>query len=492
MDREPALWLGIDVGTTGCRVVAVDAAGRLQSAATAPLRSDEPRPGWHEQDPLAWVDALRTACRAVVGDLAARGIGTEALGGLAICATSGTLLLVTADGTPAGPAVMYDDQRAVGLARTCAVLETWADCSSRNGYQPQETWALPKLAWLVDHAGAADLLACCCADFLGWWLTGTRVSADSSHVLKAGYDLVGERWPTEELAAVGIPVEILPEVSRPGSVVGVVGGEASVATGLPEGLPVVAGMTDGCASQIAAGAVRPGQWNLALGTTLVLKGVSERLLLGDALYSHRHPDGSWLPGGASSSGAGVLAKSFPAADLAAMDAAAASYAGTPVVSYPLAREGERFPFVRADAEPFQLGEPADDAERFASLLQGVAYVERLGLAYVDSLGGRTDGQVTLTGGATVSAHWNQVQADVLGRPLAIPLQPDAAFGAAVLAAGSRSSLALAAERMVVVREVIEPRPAMTERYLQGYDAMVAELERRGYIDAQLATEARAA
>jgi len=74
------------------------------------------------------------------------------------------------------------------------------------------------------------------------------------------------------------------------------------ATGLPAGTPVIAGMTDGCAAQIGAGALEPGEWNSALGTTLVLKGVTPELVRDPSrvMYSHRSPDGDWLPGGASS------------------------------------------------------------------------------------------------------------------------------------------------------------------------------------------------
>ncbi|KPC84256.1 carbohydrate kinase, partial [Streptomyces sp. NRRL WC-3753] len=98
----------------------------------------------------------------------------------------------------------------------------------------------------------------------------------------------------------------------PGTVLGTVCAAAAEATGLPEGTAIAAGMTDGCAAQIGAGALTPGAWNSVLGTTLVLKGVSPHLIRDPhgVVYCHRGPDGTWLPGGASSSGAGVLARHF--------------------------------------------------------------------------------------------------------------------------------------------------------------------------------------
>ena len=80
---------------------------------------------------------------------------------------------------------------------------------------------------------------------------------------------------------------------------------------------MVSGATDGCAAQLGAGALSVGSWNSVLGTTLVLKGVTRELIrdpLG-AVYSHKAPNGDWLPGGASSTGAGVISRDFPGADL---------------------------------------------------------------------------------------------------------------------------------------------------------------------------------
>ena len=113
------------------------------------------------------------------------------------------------------------------------------------------------------------------------------------------------------LADLGLDVDALPDVVLPGQVLGGIGADVAAATGLRPGTPVLAGMTDGCAAQLGAGAVRPGDWNAVLGTTLVLKGVTDHLLHDPTgtVYCHRGPQaGWWLPGGASSTGAAVLAE----------------------------------------------------------------------------------------------------------------------------------------------------------------------------------------
>ena len=187
--------------------------------------------------------------------------------------------------------------------------------------------------------------------------------------------------------------EILPAVVRAGTCLGVVCAAAAAETKIPQGTPVFAGMTDGCAAQIGAGALEVGSWNSVLGTTLVLKGVTRGLIKDTAgvVYSHRSPDGNWLPGGASSVGAGVISKHFPNRDLEALGIQAAEREPASVVTYALHGRGERFPFVAPEAEPFTLGQPVDEIDQYAALLQGVAFIERLCFDYLDMLGAPVGG-----------------------------------------------------------------------------------------------------
>ena len=478
------VWVGIDVGTQSAKVLAVSGAGDVLGRGVAALRGtrDGDR---HEQDPAGWWDAVAEACSAALRDVAPSHVR-----GVATCATSGTVLLVDRAGAPLTPGLMYDDARAGEQARRIA---------SALGRSMPASWGLPKLLWMLDEwpelVPGARLAHP--ADVIVHALVGGPAASDWSQALKSGYDVSCEAWPLGVVGELGISEGMLPEVVRPGTPLGSVCAGASAATGLPEGVAVTAGMTDGCAAQIAAGALRAGSWNSVLGTTLVLKGCTAERIEDPAgvLYSHRAPDGAWLPGGASSAGAGVLTQHFAGRDLDDLGRRAAAYAHTDVLTYPLLSRGERFPFVASDAEAFVLGQPGGEAELFAALLQGVAFVERLCIDYVDLLGAPTDGELTLTGGATRSRAWCQLRADVLGRPVRLVSESEAAFGMAVLAAsGVRASgegiLAVVADRMVRTREVIEPRadraPPLLERYLR----FVEELEARGWLGAALAQRAR--
>jgi sugar (pentulose or hexulose) kinase len=226
----------------------------------------------------------------------------------------------------------------------------------------------------------------------------------------------------------------------------------------------------------------------------VVKGVAADLIRdpAGALYCHRSPDDGWFPGGASSVGAGALSVHYKGRDLDALNRQAAEREPATVVAYPLVSRGERFPFTSRDAEGFVLGSPVDEADHYAALLQGVAYVERLIFDYLEVLGAPTDGSVTFTGGGVRSRYWCQLRADVLGRPVRIPRNAEAGLGMAVLAAsrGTGRSLAEVAADMVQIREEIPPRAEQMRRFRDPFLRFVDELQARGWLDAAVADHSR--
>ncbi|KOG12397.1 FGGY-family carbohydrate kinase [Streptomyces viridochromogenes] len=473
---ESEAWLGIDLGTQSVRVLLVTGDGTVLGSGSVPLggRRDGVR---HEQDPAEWWDALRAASRAAL-----RGRSKVRVGGLAVCGTSGTVLLTDGAGRPMSPALMYDDGRATAQGARARMA----------GLAVQDTWALPKALWLAGTYGQGRITHQ--PDLVVSLLTGELPPADSSHALKTGYDVERDAWPSM-LSRLGLSDTAIPDVVRPGTLLGEVTATAAEATGIPAGTPVLAGMTDGCAAQIASAALRPGAWNSVLGTTLVLKGASPSPVRDPAgvVYNHRAPDGSWLPGGASSVGAGVLTAAFAGADPAAMDKLAAAHEPSGAITYPLVSPGERFPFLAPDAFALVLGEPESDADLWAALLQGVAFTERLCLDYLHHLGAPLDGPLTLTGGAARSPYWNQLRADILGRPARVPEQTEPALGMAALAAygaGAAPDLAAAAEGMVRIGTTVAPRPDRTARFAEPYARLVKELEERGWLPTPVARHAR--
>jgi len=481
-------WLGLDLGTQSVRAVVVRDTGETLAIGSHKLvsRRDGPR---HEQDPEEWWRAISAASGAALAALPA-GLTIH---GVAVDGTSGTILLTDGNGRPLTPGLMYDDARAI--EETKRANEAGAAVWARLGYnRMQAPWGLPKLLWLLgqQHSVAAGVRLAHQTDFINRRLVGGEVATDTSNALKTGVDLINDCWPHDVFAALGVPSEILPAVVRAGASLGVVSAEAAAQTGIPGGTPVIAGMTDGCAAQMGAGALSVGSWNAVLGTTLVLKGVTPDLIRDPAgiVYSHRSPDGNWLPGGASSVGAGAISKQFPGHDLEALGTQAAEREPATVLTYPLQGRGERFPFVAPEAEGFTLGRPADEIDRYAALLQGVAFIERLCFDYLDLLGAPAGGPVVLTGGGAKSRYWCQLRADVLGCPVTLPQNAEAAFGMAVLAAASAGrKVADVARAMVRIREVIDPRPDHAVRFREPYLRLVDELALRAWVTPAVAQHA---
>ncbi len=478
------VYLGIDLGTQSVRVLAVAEDGSVAASATEPLESTR-EGARHEQQPEHWWRAVAFCCRAVTAELG----GRAEIQGLAIDATSGTILLLDQQLRALTPGLMYDDGRAHEEA--ALINQAGAPLWSELSYRMQPSWALPKLLWLARNGGIGPGARLAHQnDYVNARLAGHLLPSDSSNSLKTGYDLIRRQWPETILERLGLDCALFPAVVLPGRRIGEVCASSAEQTGLPPGTPIFSGMTDGCAAQIASGATAPGSWNSVIGTTLVIKGVTRELLhdpLG-VVYSHRSADGLWLPGGASSTGAGAIAKEFAAADLPALNEAASRQGPTPLVVYPLAGQGERYPFSAPAAHGFTLGAAASATERYRAVLQGIAFVERLAFDALRHIGASTGGSFTVSGGATKSEALNRIRADVLDREIAIPRVTEGAFGMAMLAAAAGSSMAEVSGRMVRVERTIAPNRGF-KPYAEQYSALIRELARREWLPQELAAAA---
>ncbi|WP_460443889.1 FGGY-family carbohydrate kinase, partial [Amycolatopsis cihanbeyliensis] len=432
----------------------------------------------------SWWPAVATALRRTTTALPGRGAEVTAV---SVAATSGTIVAVDGRGRPCSPALMYDDRRGTPYNAKAAELgeARWRAL----GMAVSGTAALGRIGWLRDHiAGAAAIRHT--PELVGAELVGAPVATDSAHALKSGYDPLAGEWAGEVFDALGVPAAWLPDVVAPCTVLGEVGPPAAERTGLRTGCRVVAGMTDGCAGQLASGAVTPGQFVGILGTTYVLKGVTERLVPDPtgAMYSHRHPDGWWLPGGASNTG-GESVSDTP--ELARLDAAAAAGGPARIVAYPLRRPGERFPFASPAARGFVTGTPVDEVEAHRARLEGVAFLERLALDHLRRLGIRVTAPLSAAGGGSKSPLWNKIRATVTGLGLRIAPHAETGYGAALLAAagGMPGGLGEASRRLTGESELIEPDPAERDALTDSYHRFCAALHTRGWIDDELLTVA---
>jgi len=442
---------GIDLATAEARVAVADRSGHIVVRSAAPLaRPHRPEPGASEQDAGSWWPAVARALRAAVIGLEGRVVA------VAVSATSGTVVLADRRYEPVGPALLYDDARAPAEGR-------WDWLLARRGAS-----AVAAHAW---HA----------SDLIVNRLTGAPPPTDWSSALKTGHDPATGRW-----GRAGAASSLRPHVAAPTSSAGNVCDRAAEDTGLPAGCDVRLGMTDGCAAQVAAGADRPGRYVTVLGTTLVIKGGSEHRLDDplSGVYSHRHPDGWWLPGGASNTGGSSLTTRFRSASMVELDRAAAARGPSGTACYPLSGTGERFPFVAAGAEALWTAPPEDEVDAYRAVLEGVAFVERLAYERLAGLGAAIEGPRRTAGGGGRSRAWSAIRATVLDTAVVRPESADSAFGACILAAaGTLHESLRAATDAMVARTGAEVVPVAVERdrMEESYGRVVAALVERGWL-----------
>lgn len=474
--------IGIDLGTQGVRAIAVTDRGQLVASAEQKLRDEGMAPcsASHEQSPEAWWEAVTLTLQELMQAV----IPSAEVAGIAVDSTSGTILALDDANNPLGPAIMYNDQRS--RPYVAEVRQAGEGLQERLGYQFSSSFALPKLVWLAREcpeifAGAQRFIHA--TDFIVGRLSGEYGLTDYTNALKTGYDLLNDEWPPF-IEALGIPTGRLPGVVAPGTPIGATGTEVAEATGIPAGTPVVAGATDGTASHFASGAVATGSWTSSLGTTFVVKGTSARLLRDPqrCIYCHRHPDGGWMPGGASNTGTEWIERQFPGRDPAQLSAEAAGRIPTDFLRYPLARQGERFPFQHSQAQGFTTAEGRDELDTFAAGLEGVAMLERLAYDLLEELGAEQPAEIHVTGGGARSPLWLQIRASALGRPLIRTAINETAMGAALLAAAGvwYNSLTVAGREMVARIDEIDPDACLQPVYEEKYLRFVAELQTRGY------------
>ena len=277
--------------------------------------------------------------------------------------------------------------------------------------------------------------------------------------------------------------EWLQQVVPSGTPIGTLEPALAGELGLSSSVQVAAGMTDGCASQVASGAVNLGDWNTTIGTTLVIKGVTKEEIKDPEgrLYSHRHPEGFWMPGGASNTGADWVSADF-SDDLEILNQQAEALIPTEYLAYPLRQKGERFPFIAPQARGFEPEEITRE-QLFAANMEGVAYIERYAFEMIEKLSGEKAQAVYTAGGGSNSDTWLKIRSNVLNLPIYKMRYVSGAAGAAILAASKTyfNSLVEAGRAMTQVEKEVYPDKDLAEKYGLLYKKFVTELLKKGYI-----------
>lgn len=418
-----ARFVGIDLGTSGCRAVAIDRDAHVVGEARAGLpRSRRSHDGGSEQDPNDWWRAVAGVLADVVDQVDGR------VGAICVDATSSTLLLVDAGGRPCTPAMMYDDTRAKSEA--LAIAGTAPPDSAARGASS----ALAKLLYLQrQYRGTDAAFALHQADWISGRLRGRYGFSDENNCLKLGYDPVARHWPSW-LHTTGADERLLPEPLPVGRPLGRISPDIAARFSIPLETVIVAGTTDSNAAALASGVTRHGDAVSSLGSTLVLKVVGERPVAAAefGVYSHRIGD-LWLVGGASNTGGAVLRAFFTNVEIAELSQRIDPSRDSGLDYYLLPAVGERFPIADPALQPRLKPRPNNDAHFLHGLLEGIARIEQAGYQRLADLGAPYPTHVLTAGGGAVNDTWSTLRARLLGVPVERAPHGEAAFGSALLA-----------------------------------------------------------
>ena len=447
--------IGIDLGTSGVKVIALtpDGATIASSSASYPLLT--PQPGWTEQHPSDWLAGTTTAIKELMLEIAGRfeviavGVAGQMHGAVFLNSSLNVIR----------PAPLWNDQRT---AEACLELEAAVpDLIARTGNAAVTGFQLPKLLWLrqveAEHyARVRHLLFP--KDYLNLCMTGKIASEPSDASGSGAMNIHTQQWDDEIIDALKLERSIFPELHPSSGVIGTVSAEFAAASGLPTGIPVIAGAGDNAAAAIGLGvsSAKPHVGSVSLGTSGVLIAplLEPKVQPEGRVHLFCHADGSYFLLGVTLSAAGSLQwlrdTIAPGMDFNDLMLEAASVpSGAEGVTFMPYLSGERSPHLDPNLRGAWLGLSLAHGRGHLTraVLEGVAFSLRDTLEVMRPLV-NLESLLAVGGGAT-SAFWLEIVGTALQTTLVKPaLEEGPARGAAILAlvgAGVYGSVALALE-----------------------------------------------
>lgn len=495
-------FMGIDVGTTGSKVLLIDERGRVVASHTTEYPLYTPRVGWTEQNPDEWWDATVKSIRAAIKRA---GIGPEEVEGVGLTGQMHGLVMLDRNLAVIRPAILWNDQRTgeeaeyinsvIGLDRIVEI----------TGNIAHTGFTAPKLLWVKRHEPenfAKMRKFVLPKDYVGFKLTG-EVATDVNDASGTSlFEVRSRRWSTELVEALGVPADALPSVLESPEVRGEVSAEASEATGLRRGTPVVAGAGDQGAAGVGAGVVEEGVISVNIGTSGVVFTHSDSYRCDPRgrlhAFCHAVP-GAWHLMGVMLSAGGSLR--WFRDKLGQLERGLADLLGLDPYDV-ICREAEQAP---PGSEgliflPYLAGERTPHADPYArgvffglslkhgrqhvvrAILEGVCYGLRDSLELMRALGVKPR-EVRVLGGGARSALWRQILADVYACDVyTMEVDEGSSFGAAILASvGTRAypTVRDAVRATVRTRDEVRHNPAnsaLYEEYYRLYAALYPALK----------------
>ncbi len=470
-----ACTLGIDLGTSAVKVLALSEAGDVLAKARRSYPTHVPATNWAEQNPAEWWNATTLAISDVVVALAGTPIAAIGLSG-----QLNGFVLADEAGAPLHFAPIWLDLRAGGeTAELQARLGEEIEAVTGNRLSPISV--LSKLVWMQRHrpelvAKARKLFLV--KDYLLWRLVGVHATDPSDASAINLMSLADRSWSERICAAAGIDPRILPKILPSAAIAGHVHGRAAQETGLREGTPVAPGGGDVMALSVGCGVIADGVLGGTLGTAgHVVLPSSKILNAAPGLWQIAHaPAGRVIWLGLVMSGGLSLSWLHRTMSLGPAPLSFNAFAGLADEVEPGARGLAFLPFLEGAATPYDrpqaravfdgLTSSHGAAELVRAVMEGVACNIRECVELFEQHGGRVD-EIRLAEGGSRIPRWCQIIADVLGRPLALIEETDAsALGAAIIAQAATTEGPLHAVALKGVRlgRVLRPDPGAGAAY----------------------------
>jgi xylulokinase len=457
--------LGIDVGTQGSKCVLLDRDLRVVARDYEPNAVSTPQPGYVEQEAegVWWYGV----CRMLARFGRREGVDLRHIAGIGVTALFPEMLPLDANGRALRPAILYGiDTRAQREIREASEHLGEEGILNRSKTLLTSQSVGPKVLWFRRHEPEGFARTACimsASNYITYRLTGKQTMDRVTAAFYAPfYDYDRGEWSEQALAAFGLDASLFPELSPPEEVVGRTTKEASRRTGLPEGIPVVAGSGDGIGEMLSQGVAEAGDMSIMYGTFGASYAVTEAPLAHRDMWVFPYLEGLHCIGGGIAA-TGAVTKWFVEQLRGSREAGRgkgdksgreqqeegesffADYArfaqeaeGIPAGSGGLLAlpffKGEQPPYNDPDARGVLVGLTTDHDYRhvYRALLEATGYSFRHIIEEIRRAG-REVSDIRASGGGTKNPVWMQLVSDITRRPQHIPDSEGAAVGAAYLA-----------------------------------------------------------
>ena len=496
------LVLSIDNGTQSLKAMAFDLYGQMQAIVKVPF---EPyyseHPGWAEQDPDIYWNALCQACRRLWRE---KQVDTQRIAGVALTTQRGTVINVDRSGSPLRPAITWLDQRKTfglppvgglwgilfriaGVSSTIAYLQREAEANWIRIHQP-EIWEKTHKYLLL-------------SGYLTYQLTGEFSDSTGCQVGYIPFDYKRLSWARDadwKWRAMQMRPEVLPRLIPPGGRLGLISAWAAEQTGIPEGLPLIAAAADKACEVLGSGGLEPSTGCISYGTTATVNVTHRKYVepvpllppYPSAIPGHYSPEiqifrGYWMVswfkqefGHLEKEKAEELGVDAETLFDRLIDEVPPGCMG--LMLQPYWSPGIKLPGPEAKGSIIGFGDIHTRAHVYRSIIEGLAYALRRGKENIEKCTGVDILELRVSGGGSQSRNAMQATADIFNLPCFRPhLYETSGLGAAINAAvglGLHPDYNSAVNAMTHTGDIFEPRPETHKLY----DALYRRVYKKMY------------